>query len=72
MNYERMMWYIMPDLSHNRCTSKEIGLFKAHYTFIKYELVEIETALSHIFGKDVADTILLYIPDVVDSLSIIM
>eukprot|EP01083_Nonionella_stella_P061803 160922_1 len=63
-NYERMMWYVIPDLSRSGCTEEEIQLFRKHYKKIKYEFPQIKEILEDILGNyDIANTILLFVPD---------
>ena len=63
MNYERMMWYIIPDLGSSGCTQQEIIKYKEYYEYIKFDYIEIKNVLSHKFGNDVGNEILLYVPD---------
>ena len=63
LNYERIMWYVIPDLNNLDCTQEDVDNFKKYYKYIKHDRYQIEDTLSDIVGIDVATLIMLYLPD---------
>lgn len=61
--YEIILWYIIPDLDDLKCSKQDIDDFKTYYKYIKVDVDEIRRVLSDVFGKDVANIILVFTPD---------
>eukprot|EP01084_Bolivina_argentea_P152377 265825_1 len=61
LNYERMMWYVESDFGRRK--QIDTGKYTEYYKYIKEDFWEIKSILGEVLGNDIANIVLLYVPD---------